>query len=124
MIIFEISPHPEYSERRALSTVDRMDSMIHVMDLTVMDIDNPNSSVFPDGMAPVVPYQAPAAFGVSVLLFLKIYSDSTLWLQEEEEPSSCGCESGNGLLISTSWDDSWPDSVINQTLARQLCWIT
>lgn len=55
MVLFERTSHPEYSEERQISALRLLDSTIRALNLAVTDLDNPNSSVSPQGIATLLP---------------------------------------------------------------------
>lgn len=69
MAWFEMSPHPEHTEERLLSSLRLVDSTVRVLGLTTIDLDNPASSVFPKEFPPMILDGAAAPTYVSLVPF-------------------------------------------------------
>jgi hypothetical protein len=55
LAMFEICAHPRHSSERATSAMIVLDSIIRSMSLTLIDADDPKTSIFTPGAVPAVP---------------------------------------------------------------------
>lgn len=53
--MFEICAHPRHSSERATSAMIVLDSIIRTLSLTMVDADDPKTSIFSPGTVPAVP---------------------------------------------------------------------
>ncbi|KAH9848331.1 hypothetical protein C2E23DRAFT_739783 [Lenzites betulinus] len=59
LAVFEIQAHPRLSSHRTREAMARLDSLIHCLALTMLDIDDPRTTIFVPHAVPIVPSNAP-----------------------------------------------------------------
>lgn len=127
LTLFEVSAHPEHSTERSRSALIFLDGVIRMLGLTVIDVMDPQASVFSADRVPRIPLSqrrdkpAPGAVG-------KFVGTS------QSAPSKCACHAlsiagttTHGQLTpfwvsSAGWDPNWNESEIRREESRRLVW--
>ncbi|KAF8967057.1 hypothetical protein BDZ97DRAFT_1804957 [Flammula alnicola] len=139
LALFEVCAHPRHSSERSSSSMVMLDSIIRSLSLTLVDADDPNTSVFSPGKVPVV--TSPQRR--TVPLPTRPHSRSSPVSSYLHSPSSThpnnekGCSCQLFTLAehwpstqdhapmwgaTPAWDDSWTEADIRKESCRRLCW--
>jgi hypothetical protein len=143
LAMFEICAHPRHSSERAASAMMVLDAIIRSMSLTLVDADDPKTSIFTPGAVPAVPESTQGDSwdsentlvdfepGMRSNLFHNRHSQSPV-----ERPSKAGC-CCQLMTLKGSWPQSsehvplwastpsWSSSTegeIRKESCRRLCW--
>ncbi|EAU85892.2 hypothetical protein CC1G_02915 [Coprinopsis cinerea okayama7 len=141
LALFEVCAHPSHSSERSGSSMLMLDSLIRSLSLTLVDADDPNTTLFPPGSVPVVsqPHRR-----------LTQVSGNRLWYPDQPtvpdlsypahnvshpEPSGCTCQSmtlgenwssANDLVpmwgSTPAWGEGWSEADLRKESIRRLCW--
>lgn len=124
MAFFEVSPHPEHSEERLLASMRLLDSTVRALNLTIMDLHNPASSVFPKELPPMVHDEDSATLLVSFRTRQVQNVSNESIFRTDKDVSTCGCSYGKDdeSLSRPPREADWSEATINQDLGRLLCW--
>jgi hypothetical protein len=141
--MFEICAHPHHSSERATSAMIVLDSIIRSLSLTLVDADDPKTSIFTPGTVPAVP-ESPRSDSWdsdNTLVDFDLGMRSTLLHSRQsqspvEPPSKAGC-SCQLMTLKASWPQgsehvplwastpAWNSSSegeIRKESCRRLCW--
>lgn len=116
-----------------------LDSVIRSLSLTLVDADNPNTTMFSPGTVPVVNSPKPGAVWLPSSPTLRSSSEDTYHgppVQQHTHPEKgCSChlftlggqwppfQDHAPLWNATpAWDESWSEAEIRKESCRRLCW--
>ncbi|KAK2459632.1 hypothetical protein APHAL10511_008277 [Amanita phalloides] len=135
LAFFEICAHPKQTSTRAISALNLLDSLIRSLALTLIDVDEPDTSLFTPRSIPTVysrltlPYEVRTNF--SSVSDCSAHHTSTI----PTPNTGCGCKAitlkSNWPLIdeyvplwglTPTWDMTWSASEIRKESCRRLCW--
>lgn len=127
LALFEVSAHPEHSTGRSRSALIFLDGVIRMLGLTVMDVMDPQASVFSADRVPRIPLSQrkdkPDPGAVSEFVGTS-----------QAAPATCACQAlsivsttTHGQLTpfwvsSAGWDPNWNESEIRREESRRLVW--
>ncbi|KAJ7189857.1 hypothetical protein GGX14DRAFT_484326 [Mycena pura] len=131
LAIFEVCAHPNHSRERSSSAMIMLDSIIRSLSLTMVDANDPNTTIFVPGKVPVVAstHQAvhPMRNGQCDYPYSTALPVST----------DCGCSCLSLTLKeqwpqtmdhtplwaqTPAWSASWSEAEIKKESCRRLCW--
>lgn len=128
LALFEVCAHPRHSSGRSTSSMVMLDSIIRSLSLTLVDADDPNTTMFPPGTVPAV--DAPKARPPQHL-----YTGGTSPSHPSNGTAGCSCtalrlqehwpsaaEHAPLWSATPAWDDSWTEGEIRKESCRRLCW--
>ncbi|KZT22190.1 hypothetical protein NEOLEDRAFT_1157860 [Neolentinus lepideus HHB14362 ss-1] len=105
--IFESSAHPQSSSERLAESLSFLDSIIRTLNLTALDVHEPDVSTFVRGAVPVV-YRSSRYPPMKECL-----------CRPQEDPA----EQLTYAWTSTPvWDQNWSDAEVKREECRRLCW--
>ncbi|KAJ4481978.1 hypothetical protein J3R30DRAFT_3455583 [Lentinula aciculospora] len=122
LALFEVCAHPEHSTCRSVSAIVMLDSIIRCLALTVLDADDPNSSVYTAGQAHSIN---------------SINRPNSFIATYEPNSTSTGCSCLSRTLAkycpasleyaplwatTPAWNPSWSNAEIRKESSRRLCW--
>ncbi|KAF8635939.1 hypothetical protein AX15_000110 [Amanita polypyramis BW_CC] len=140
LAMFEICPHSEHSGTRAISALALLDSLIHGLSLTLLDVDDADSLIFSPRSVPSVPSRvAPWLPNDSSPFdpnFYTMSSRSASYISAISTPNiGCNCQA---LTLAVNWpltDEraplwgstpawhvTWNAWEIKKESCRRLCW--
>ncbi|KAF8237173.1 hypothetical protein L208DRAFT_1248652 [Tricholoma matsutake] len=143
LAMFEISAHPRHSTERAASAMMVLDSIIRSLSLTLLDADDPKTSIFTPGAVPGVP-ESPRndswASDNKLADFEPGMRSSLLHSRQSQSPAEppskggCRCQS---MTLKSSWPQGFEhvpfwaltpawncssEAEIRKESCRRLCW--
>ncbi|KAF8644423.1 hypothetical protein AX16_008483 [Volvariella volvacea WC 439] len=122
LALFEVCAHPGHTSARTVSSMVMLDSIIRSLSLTIMDADDPNTSIFSPGTVPIVTRERQAHHSTS-------YPDPptshrgcscTSITLAEQWPSAA--EHAPLWGHTPAWNGHWSDAEIRKESCRRLCW--
>lgn len=137
LALFEICAHPNHSTDRSASGMMMLDRIIRTLSLTMMDLNDPNTSTFSPGKVPAVLAQQThpnhdvihngfsyAHHGHDHTSSLPVSSDRgcsclSLTLGEQWMPAF---EHTPLWTQTPAWNASWSEAEIRKESCRRLCW--
>ncbi|KAF5344976.1 hypothetical protein D9757_013784 [Collybiopsis confluens] len=142
LALFEVCAHPEHSTSRSVSAIVMLDSVIRCLALTVVDADDPYTSVFASGQVPKVTSPSstsPSRWSSSAAHTNSYFSHVDHDYHAQTSPvgssGSCNCLAltlGENWPSSTEhtplwgttprWDSSWSEADIRKESSRRLVW--
>ncbi|KAE9405655.1 hypothetical protein BT96DRAFT_915878 [Gymnopus androsaceus JB14] len=140
LALFEVCAHPEHSTARSVSAIVMLDSIIRCLALTVVDADDPNTSVFGSGQVPRIG-EPPSSGWTATNGHHAYFSDvehvyhTPVSSTTDTGSSRCSCASltlgehwptslDHTPLWATTprWDPTWSPGDIRKESSRRLCW--
>jgi hypothetical protein len=130
---------------RVYSSLNLLDSIIHMLDLTYLDADNPAVSKFTHNAVPVVEVSSADYLDASHRYpsSMSVSSPIQQYMQQQHEiandpttlPSGCSCDElslgrrwpeAHGLVpfwvATPAWNSEWSEGEIRKEECRRLCW--
>ncbi|KIK57175.1 hypothetical protein GYMLUDRAFT_75693 [Collybiopsis luxurians FD-317 M1] len=137
LALFEVCAHPEHSTSRSVSAIVMLDSVIRCLALTVVDADDPHTSVFVPGQVPKIASPS-SSYQWSSTTSPASYSsppDHGYHSQASSTSSGCSClaltlgkhwssslEHTPLWATTPRWDPSWSEAEIRKESSRRLVW--
>lgn len=141
LALFEVCAHPRHSSERSKSAMIMLDSIIRSLSLTLVDADDPSTSVFPPGSVPTVRSQKflPSTARFSDQPPIRILRDNSsaqhTSLNSSHGGDDCLC---NSMTLrecwptsrehaplwgaTPAWNEGWSEGEIRKESCRRLCW--
>ncbi|KAF8908985.1 hypothetical protein CPB84DRAFT_1843323 [Gymnopilus junonius] len=128
LALFEVCAHPRHSSERSTSSMVLLDSIIRSLSLTLVDANDPNTTMFPQGTVPAV--DTPKGYRSQ-----RLYAGDTSPVHSVNGAAGCSCQTlklqehwpsaaEHAPLWSATpaWDNSWTEAEIRKESCRRLCW--
>lgn len=114
LAVFECCPHPQHSRQRFVEAIKLMDAIIQTFQLLSMDVHDPRTSIFVEGVVP-----SPDAL-------VTVTASSPPSLRPPDVDSDIP-ETGDASAIrrwapSPYWPVEWSFATIAQDECRRMCW--
>ncbi len=134
LALFEVCAHPHHSTTRSVSAIQMLDSIIRSLSLTVVDADDPDTSVFVAGEVPRVPATSNRWSPTSAFFSSRIEPS---YRAPSSSPGGTGCNCNSLTLgkhwpsslehtplwaTTPAWDPAWSEADIRKESSRRLCW--
>jgi hypothetical protein len=129
LALFEVSAHPEHSTARSRSALMFLDGVIRLLGLTVLDVMDPQVSVFSADKVPMIPLSQRRDNSVTAG---KLLGSSPSAPAQGSATCVChalsiACTTTHAQLTpfwvsSAGWDPNWNEAEIRREESRRLVW--
>ncbi|TFK40666.1 hypothetical protein BDQ12DRAFT_733873 [Crucibulum laeve] len=137
--LFEVCAHPRHSTARSTSALVMLDSIIRSLSLTLVDSDDPNTTMFAPRCVPVVTTSGktnkPVWFPDQLIGSSMPISSPTSSTDLADKVPGCSCKTmtlgqhwaavGEHAPLwgpTATWEDAWSEGEIRRESCRRLCW--
>lgn len=111
LALFESSAHPQYSPGRAASSLSYLDNIIRRLQLTIIDRNDPDVSLFKPHYVPSVKTRSPSG--------PKGHTQKCSCIPNANLPPD---HFSSSWSYAPPWDPSWSASEVYKEECRRLCW--